>query len=139
MRASQGADVDPHGLLHMTEAVATEVLAAEPPRDHDDVVPQSLPFEHPKNDHAGSGFAVIILDHLIAADEAQGIMRGLGKSLVALQFRQKGPGLVGRAAWPARDGIFRTTISNDAVENDHAARPSCPPLRFRDGGLDTSL
>jgi hypothetical protein len=29
------------------------VLAVEPPSDHDDAVPHSLSFEHPKYDHAG--------------------------------------------------------------------------------------
>ena len=56
----------------MPEAVAAEVLTAEPPCDYDDVVPQSFPFEHAKDDHAGSALAVVVLDHLIAADEASG-------------------------------------------------------------------
>jgi hypothetical protein len=68
MRTSQGLDVDPHGLLHMPEAVAPKMFAAEPPRDYDDVVPEPFPFEHAKDDHAGSGLAIIILDHLIVAD-----------------------------------------------------------------------
>lgn len=38
----------------MPEAVAAEVLAAEPPCDHDDMVPRSLSFGYPKVDSAGS-------------------------------------------------------------------------------------
>ena len=123
MRALQGLDVNPHGLLHMPEAVAAQVLAAEPPRHHDDVVPETLPFEHAKDDHAGSSLAIIILDHLIAADEPPGIVRGLCNFLVALQFGQEDPHFVGRTAWPARDGIFRATISDDVFENNHDERP----------------
>ena len=68
MRASQGLEVDPHRLLHMPEAVAAQLLAAKPPRDHDDMVPEPFPFQHAKDDHASAGFAIIILDHLIVAD-----------------------------------------------------------------------
>lgn len=121
MRASQSLDVDPHGLLHMPEAVATQLLATEPPRNHDDVVPEAFAFKHAKDDHAGSGLAIIALDHLIAADEAPRIVRGLGEFLVVLQFRYECPRLVSGMAWPARDSIFRATIGDDVVKNDHDA------------------
>lgn len=109
----------PQRFLHMSEAVATEVLAAEPPRDHNDVVPPFLSFEHPKNEHAGSCLAVVVRAQLIAADVPPRIMRSLGRFLVALQFDQKGPSLLTRVAWTARDDILRTLIGNDVAENDH--------------------
>lgn len=108
----------------MPEAVAAQLLAAEPPRDHDDVVQEPVPFEHAKDDHAGSSLAIIVLDHLIAADEPPGIVVGLCEFPVALQFGQKDPRFVGRTARPARDGIFQATTGDDVVENDHDAR-SC--------------
>jgi hypothetical protein len=37
-------------------------VTAEPPRDHDDVVPEPFPLEHAKDNHAGSSLAVIVLD-----------------------------------------------------------------------------
>jgi hypothetical protein len=47
----------------MSKAVAAEVLTAEPPCHHDNLVPQTLSFEHSKNDHAGpaspSSFSII--------------------------------------------------------------------------------
>ena len=108
----------------MPEAVAAELLAAELPRDHDDVVPESFPFEHAEDDHAGSSLTIIVLDHLIAADESLGIVRRLREFLVALQFGQTDPRFVSRTAWPIRDSLFRATIGDDVVENDHDAR-SC--------------
>lgn len=69
----------------MPEAVASQSLAAEPPRDHDDMVPEPFPFEHAKDDHASSSLTIIILDHLTAADEPPGIMRGFCEFLVAVQ------------------------------------------------------
>jgi hypothetical protein len=112
-------NVDPYCFLNMPEAVAAEVLTAEPPCDYDNVVPQSFPFDHAKNDQAGSGLAVIILDHQFAADQAPRVMRGFGKLLGALQLGQKGPGLVAGAAWSARGSMFRESAGNDVVENDH--------------------
>lgn len=50
---SYRSNIFPHCFLHMAESVAAEVLAVEPPSDHDDAVPHSLSFEHPKYDHAG--------------------------------------------------------------------------------------
>lgn len=126
MRASQGPEVDPQRFLDMAEAVTTQLLAAEPPRDHDDVVPKTFPFKHAKNDNAGSGLAVVVLDQLITADEFPRIMRGLSEFLVTLQFSHGGPRLINRALWPARDRILRTIIGSGVVKKEHAARASCP-------------
>jgi len=78
----------------MPKSVAAEMLASEPSRDHDDMVSQSFLFEHSENDHAGPDLAVIVLYHLLAADEAPRIMRGFGEPFVALEFGHKDPGLV---------------------------------------------
>lgn len=118
----------------MPEAVSSEVLTAEPPCNHDDVIPQSLPFEHSKNDNASSGLAIIALDRLFATDEAPRTMRGLSEFLVALELGQKDTGLVAGAAYAPGDGLFRTTISDDVFENDHATRSTCLPCdRWRAG------
>lgn len=109
----------------MPKAVTTQMPAAEPPRDHDDMVPQVLSFEHAKDDQARSGFAVIVLDHLIARNESPGIMGSLGKSLVALQLVEKASGLDDRSAGPAGNRVLRATISNDVVENDHEVLGLC--------------
>jgi len=39
--------------LHLPEAVAAQLLAAEPPCDHDDVILQLFPLEHAKDVNAG--------------------------------------------------------------------------------------
>jgi hypothetical protein len=33
------------------------------------MVPKPFSFEHAKYDHAGAAFAIIVLEHLISADE----------------------------------------------------------------------
>lgn len=85
----------------MPKAVAAKVLTAEPSCLNDNVVPQPLPFENPKNDHSSSSLAIVILDHLFTAYEAPRIMRGLRKSLVAPQFGEKGSGHIAGPAWSA--------------------------------------
>jgi len=107
----------------MPEAVTAQLLATEPPRDHYDVVPESFPFEHAKDDQAGAGLAIIVLDHLIAADEPPRVVRGLGEFLVALEFGDEPAGLVGGVARSSRHSVLRATIGDDVVENDHDARP----------------
>lgn len=69
MCASQGLDINPYRLLDMSEAVAAQLLTPEPPRYHDDVVPKAFTFKHAKNNHARTGFAVIVLDQLITTDK----------------------------------------------------------------------
>ena len=81
----------------MPEAVAAEVLTAEPPCHHDNLVPQTLSFEYSKNDHAGSGLAVVVLNHLITAEETLGIVRGLGKSPIVLQLGKRAAGVASRS------------------------------------------
>ena len=62
------------------------------------MVPQPILFEHAKYGHASAGFAIIVLDHLISADQPPRIMRDLGRFLVPLEFGQKGPRPISRAA-----------------------------------------
>ena len=78
-----------------------------------------------KSRHANSDLSVIVLCHLLAADEPSRIVHCPGKSLFALQFDQKVPGFLTRAACCARDGMFRASIDNDDVENDHSTCRIC--------------
>lgn len=62
------------------------------------MVPKPFPFEHAKNDHAGSCLAVVALNHLLVTDEAPRIVRGIDEFLIALQLGQKDASLVAGAA-----------------------------------------
>jgi hypothetical protein len=55
------------------------------------MTPQTPPFEHSQNNHAGSGLAVIVLDHLITAE-----MRS-HELWVAIYFLRVSEDLSGRA------------------------------------------
>lgn len=51
-----------HSVLDMPEPVSTKMLPAVPASNHDDMVSKPLPFQHSSNQHAGTGFTVIIFD-----------------------------------------------------------------------------
>ena len=44
---SQIVEVNPHRVLHVPETVATQVLAAEPTGDHDNMIAQPFALQHP--------------------------------------------------------------------------------------------
>lgn len=142
MRASQGLAVNRHRLLDMPEAVAAEVLAAEPPRDDDNVLAQRFPLEHAKDDHACPSLSIIVLDQLITADERRRIVSGLGDFLVMLQLSCKRPRLVPGVTWPAKrrnrinsvcPGLVESSMGHSMLTDDqyqaslskiHLARPA---------------
>ena len=70
----------------MPEPVATQVFAAVPARDNDQMAVQLRPFEHAQNHHAGSAFSIIVLQWSFEGQQAPGVMRGLGKALFPFQF-----------------------------------------------------
>jgi len=45
----------------MPEPISAKVLAAVPPRYHDDVAVQFFALEHPQDHHARAAFAVVVL------------------------------------------------------------------------------
>lgn len=74
----------------MTEPVAAEVFAAIPSGDDDDVVRHALTLQHPQNDHASTGFSIIVLVLAIIRDKAPGVVGGFGELLLAAEFFDEG-------------------------------------------------
>ena len=58
----QIVEVDPHRILHMPEAITAEMLAAEPPGHHDDVVAQPFALQDPQDHDARACLALIVLE-----------------------------------------------------------------------------
>ena len=55
-------EVMTHRILDMSETISAKLFAAKPSGDHDDMVLQTIPFQHANDHHPGTGFTVVILD-----------------------------------------------------------------------------
>lgn len=67
----------------MAKTITAQMFAPVPPRHDYQVVQQPLAFQHPDNDHARTGFAVIaLLRATIRQQDSPCIMGGLGVGFV---------------------------------------------------------
>jgi len=72
MFASTSQD-GPHREL-TPEAVAAQMLAAKPSRNHDDMVAQSFSLQHPQDHHARTCLTIIVLQWGIGNQQSPCIM-----------------------------------------------------------------
>ena len=69
----------------MAEAVAAEVFAAVPTCDNDEVVLEVFAFEHPKDYHTSTAFAVVVFLRDSVEDRGPGVVSGLSEFFIFLQ------------------------------------------------------
>ena len=78
-------EVVTHAGLDVAEAVAAEVLAAVPAGNNDEVVLEVFAFEHPKDYHTSTAFAVVVFFWSPVEDCRPGVVCRAREFLVFLQ------------------------------------------------------
>ena len=99
-----------HCVLDMAEAVSAQVFAAIPACDHDNVVMQALSLQHLDDQHAGPGFAVVVLYRHAVLQERPGVVGRFQKLLLAAKLLDKRLGLIGRVALSAGDRVLGASV-----------------------------
>ena len=79
------AQIVSHAGLNMAKPVAAEVFAAIPTGHHDEVVLEALAFEHPKDHHSCTGFAIVVFDRGAVQNNRPRVMGSFGKFLVLFE------------------------------------------------------
>ena len=78
-------EVVTHAGLDVAEAVAAEVLAAVPAGDDDEVIFEVFAFEHPKDYHTSTAFAVVVFLVRSVEDCCPGVVSCLGEFLILFE------------------------------------------------------
>ncbi len=85
----------------MPEAVSAQFDAAMPAGDDDNQVVLPRPFEHPRNGHACTAFAVIVFDQrAVRQHHSPAVVGGFGEFFALFEDDPKGFGLFFRANPP---------------------------------------
>ena len=114
-------------VLDMAEPIPAQMLAAIPPRHHDDMALHPLALEHAQDDRSRSGFAIIGLDlGPVGRDHRPSVMGRLGEFLIAFQGLDEilGGVFIGNRA--TRHGIARSPILDNTLYDPHRIRANLP-------------
>lgn len=108
-----------HAILNMPETITSEMFAAIPAGDNDEMVFKGFSLEHAQDHHACAGLAVIVLDRRSLNNRSPCVVRGFREFLVSAQRLDGVLNILFRCNRPARDRVFRAPVRNDIVEGLH--------------------